>query len=172
MSQQADHPSHDDHNEVTIETLKTPPLWIQPAPIRKRIIAGLIDSLIAGVAWVSLVLCLHQKFAGPLVVSAEYIAVTFLYYVLQESMFASTIGKHFLGLRIVGNGGDPVSIREALIRNLVRVVDWLPLLYLFGALAVIISSKKQRLGDIAAGTVVTLVPERDINPPPAPFLFH
>jgi len=172
MSQQADHPSHDDHNEVTIETLKTPPLQIRPAPIRKRAIAALIDSALVSVASAMLFLWLHQKFTDLLLVSAQCLTLTFLYYVLQESIFASTIGKHLLGLRVVGNGGDPSSIQEALIRNLLRFVDWLPLLYLLGALTIAISSKKQRLGDIVAGTVVTLVAERDINPPPAPFLFH
>jgi uncharacterized RDD family membrane protein YckC len=119
-----------------------------------------------------LFLWLHHRFTDLLLVSAQYLALTFLYYVLQESVFASTIGKHLLRLRVVGNGGDPASIQEALIRNLLRLVDWLPLLYLLGALTIAISSKKQRLGDIVAGTVVTLVAERDINPPPAPFLFH
>jgi uncharacterized RDD family membrane protein YckC len=172
MPQYTNHPDHDDHREVTVETLKTPPLQIQPAPIRRRIIAAIIDSFIICVAWVSLLLWTHQKFVDPLAISVEYLAAMFLYYVLQEAMFASTIGKHLLGLRIVGNSGDPVSMGEALTRNLLRLVDWLPVLYLFGTLIIVISSKKQRLGDIVARTVVTLVAERDINPPPAPFLFH
>jgi uncharacterized RDD family membrane protein YckC len=87
-------------------------------------------------------------------------------------MFASTVGKHLLGLRVVGNEGDPVSVHEALIRNLLRVVDWLPVFYVLGAIAVARSSKRQRIGDLVARTMVTLVAERDINPPPAPFLFH
>ena len=172
MSQQADHPNHDYHNEITVETLKTPPLHVQPAPIRKRAVAALIDSTLVSVTSALLFLWIHQKFADQLLVSVQYLAVMLLYYVLQESIFASTIGKRVLGLRVVGISGDPASMQEALIRNLLRLIDWLPLLYLVGALTIAVSNKKQRLGDIAAGTIVTVAAERDINPPPAPFLLH
>jgi len=171
-SNEANHANHD-NNEVTVETLKTPPLQIEPAPIRKRALAALVDSTFVGVAWISLLLWLHAQFPQPLILSAEYLAaITFGYYVIQEGAFASTVGKYLLGLRIVGSDGDAASIRESLIRNLLRFVDWLPLLYLLGVLTIATSSKRQRLGDLAAGTVVTLAPEKDINPPPAPFLFH
>ena len=172
MSQSANHPSDDYHNEVTVETLRTPPLRIQPGPALKRVVAAVIDSLIACAVYLLILLSIHQKFANPFLVSAEYLTAMFIYYFLQESAFASTIGKSLLGLRVVGNSGDPVSTREALIRNLLRFVDWLPVLYMLGALALVLSSKKQRIGDIVAGTMVTIAAERDINPPPAPFLFH
>lgn len=172
MSHQADHQGHQQHNEVTIETLKTPPLRIQPAPNRRRVMAVLVDSVIVGVAWISLLLWFHQRIADQPIIGAEYFALTFLYYDLQETLFTSTIGKHLLGLRVVGDEGDPVSIREALIRNLLRLVDWLPVLYLLGALIIARSTKKQRLGDLVARTMVTTIAQRDRNPPPAPFLFH
>ncbi len=166
------HATRDNHNEITIETLKTPPLQIEPAPIRKRVAASLIDSLIVTFAWLLLLLWTHEGFADRLAVGAEFLAIMFLYYLLQESAFASTIGKRLLGVRVVGYDGDPMSMRQALIRNSVRLVDWLPLVYLLGGLSIAVSRKRQRLGDILAGTVVTLVAKRDISPPPAPFLFH
>jgi len=172
MSHQENHSINDDNHEVTIETLRTPPLRIQPAPTGKRVVAALIDSLIAGVVLELILLLVHQRFLGPLVVSAEFLVVTFLYYFAQEAVFASTVGKNLVGLRVVGNNGDPVATREALIRNLLRIVDWLPMLYLMGALAIILSGKKQRFGDVAAGTVVTIVAKKEATPPPAPFLFH
>lgn len=138
----------------------------------KRVIAALIDSLIVTVAWLSLVSGIHQKFADESLVGLEYLVLVFLYYVFLESAFASTVGKHLLGLRVLGSSGDPVSLRESLVRNLLRLVDWLPLFYLLGVISIVISEKKQRLGDLATGTVVALAPEKDINPPPAPFLFH
>jgi uncharacterized RDD family membrane protein YckC len=170
--QLTNHSSNDEHNEVTIETLKTPPLRINPAPISKRIFAALVDSLIVTIVWLLLVLWEHQMFENRLQITVEYFAMMFLYYVLQESIFASTIGKHLLGLRIVGYSGDPITMRESLIRNFLRFVDWLPALYPIGIVSIAISPRKQRVGDIIAGTIVTPVAKRDINPPPAPFLFH
>jgi uncharacterized RDD family membrane protein YckC len=172
MPYQENHPIHDDHHEVTIETLRTPPLHIQPAPTGQRIVAALIDSLIAGVVLALIIVLIHQTFSDALVVGAEFLAATFVYYFVLEATFASTVGKNLLGLRVVGNSGDPVSTREAFVRNLLRTIDWLPILYLVGALAMILSAKKQRVGDIMAGTVVTIVAKKEATPPPAPFLFH
>jgi len=171
MSHETNEPSHD--NEVTIETLKTPPLELRPAPLWKRVPAALVDSIIVGAAWISLLSRFTKGFWEQPIPGVGYLAtITVLYYVIQEATFASTIGKHLLKLRVVGSGGDPASTREALIRNVLRLLDWLPLLYILGLVTIALSSKRQRLGDIAAGTVVTPAPEKDINPPPAPFLFH
>ena len=171
MPDEANNLNHD--RELTVETLRTPPLRIPPAPIRKRILAALIDSLIVAAAWITLLLWLRVRMLEQLALDAESLAaIIILYYVIQESAFASTAGKRLLRLRVVGLDGDPPSIQKSIIRNLLRPVDWLPLLYILGLLTIVISSKKQRLGDIVAGTVVTLAPEKDINPPPAPFLFH
>jgi len=173
VSHEPNEPSHDKNSEVTVETLKTPPLRIPPAPIRKRALAALVDSIIVDVAWISLLSWVSNRFLEQPTLSAEYLAaITVLYYLIQEGTFASTIGKHLLKLRVVGSDGDPASMQEAVIRNVLRPFDWLPLLYLLGIVSIALSSKRQRLGDIAARTVVTLAPEKDINPPPAPFLFH
>ena len=172
MSDRENHSNHGDHHEVTIETLRTPPLVIQPAPVGKRVVAVLIDTLIVGVVLALILLLIRQSFSEPLVVSVEFLAVTFLYYFVQEAAFASTVGKNLVGLRVVGTSGDPVSTREALVRNLLRIVDWLPILYLVGGLTIFLSGKKPRLGDIVAGTVVTIAAKKEATPPPAPFLFH
>ena len=173
MSQNSNHSSQHNYKEITIETLRTPPLQIKPAPIQKRLIAALIDSVAIGLAWLAVIVALRRGIGGGLVFNAEYLAViTFVYYSLQEGLFSFTIGKRLLGLRVVGKDGDPASVIESLVRNFLRFVDWLPFLYLLGAVTIGISAKKQRLGDMAAGTVVTPAPKKDINPPPAPFLFH
>ena len=98
--------------------------------------------------------------------------VTLVYYILFEGLVATTIGKHLLKLRVVGRAGDPITFKEALLRNVLRFVDWLPLLYIIGLTFLLTSKQKQRVGDLVAGTVVTPALEKDINPPPAPFLFH
>jgi uncharacterized RDD family membrane protein YckC len=173
MSQHTNHQADDDHKEVTIETLRTPPLRIQAAPVKKRLIAGLMDSVIVVLVWLVAITVLRQGPETQLVVSAWYLGVlSFVYYFLQEGLFSATIGKRLSGLRVVGKSGDPASMRESLIRNLLRFVDWLPAFYVLGAVIIAISTDRRRFGDMVAGTAVTLAPEKDINPPSAPFLFH
>jgi hypothetical protein len=55
---------------------------------------------------------------------------------------------------VVCDGGAPITLRESLIRNLLRVVDILPANYLVGLVAMVVSPEGKRLGDVAAGTVV------------------
>lgn len=81
--------------------------------------------------------------------------VQFGYPVLFETLASGrTPGKRWTGLRVVKLGGGPVTFTSSAIRNLVRLVDALPGLYLVGMIAVLSSKRNQRLGDMAAGTIV------------------
>jgi uncharacterized RDD family membrane protein YckC len=172
---------HHDHEEISIETLSTPPIRIYPAPLTRRIVAGAIDSFAVFLLWLTLIgewgnLSISWVTASvgsvPAITLAYLVATTFVYYFVLEWIFASTIGKWLLRLRVVGKDGDPCSLGASLKRNLLRFLDWLPLFYIIATLCILISHDRQRLGDRVASTIVTKVPEKDINPPPAPFLFH
>ena len=65
-----------------------------------------------------------------------------------------TPGKRALGLMVLNDDGSPVRWPAALTRNLLRAVDFLPLLYAFGLVAMLVNRDFKRLGDLAAGTVV------------------
>ncbi|MCB1668604.1 MAG: RDD family protein [Porticoccaceae bacterium] len=65
-----------------------------------------------------------------------------------------TPGKKKYGLRVVNDDFTPVSWGNSCIRNLLRSADFLPFLYTFGLISMVVSSKFQRLGDLAAGTLV------------------
>ena len=69
-----------------------------------------------------------------------------------------TVGKRLLRLRVVDQRGLKLQFSQVLIRNLLRVVDGLPLFYLVGGISSLISRKNQRLGDLAAGTIVVRTP--------------
>ena len=175
MSHHSDH-NHDGHREISIETLSTPPLKIHPAPVSKRVVAGLLDSSIIALVWIALIGFQHQTpalYLIHLMPSDAYLGgIVFAYYFLQEGLFAATIGKTLLKLRVVEMTGDPCSFGGSFKRNLLRFVDWLPALYILAAVIISVSHEKLRLGDIVAKTIVTTAPEKNINPPPAPFLFH
>jgi uncharacterized RDD family membrane protein YckC len=66
-----------------------------------------------------------------------------------------TPGKRTAGIRVIQAGGAPIDFRAACIRNLLAVADFLPAFHLLGALLILLSERRQRLGDMAAGTVVT-----------------
>src|SRR5208282_436556 len=167
------HDHDNDHNrDITIETLSSPPIKINPAPLGKRFAAALIDCLILSIFWL---LILHTTSSNPNGLLEELLSisiVSFLYFLISEGFFAATLGKFVMKLRVVGKSGDPCSFTESLKRNILRFEDWLPTFYLVGAASIFLSQERQRIGDRFAGTVVSVLPPRDSTPPPAPFLFH
>jgi uncharacterized RDD family membrane protein YckC len=69
-----------------------------------------------------------------------------------------TVGKKLLGLRVVDAEGMRLQFDQVVTRNLLRVIDLLPLAYVVGGLSCWLSKKCQRLGDIAANTIVVRIP--------------
>ena len=76
------------------------------------------------------------------------------YMVFEIAMNGQSPGKRALGLRVIKVHGYPISFSDSAIRNLVRIVDFLPLFYGIGLLAMLLNKNWQRLGDLAAGTLV------------------
>ena len=77
------------------------------------------------------------------------------YYPVSEAVWSGkTIGKYAFGLRVVGDQGEPIQVSQAVIRNLIRIVDFLPFFYGIGIIALFWNGRGKRLGDLAAGTVV------------------
>jgi uncharacterized RDD family membrane protein YckC len=75
------------------------------------------------------------------------------YYTVCEAATGATLGKRMVGIRVVGEDGDDVTLGAALVRNLLRLVDAL-FFYLVGFLFALTSTRDQRLGDRAAHTIV------------------
>src|SRR5437867_9528930 len=81
--------------------------------------------------------------------------VWFGYDVAFETLASGrTPGKRATGLRVVRLGGEPVGFAASAVRNLLRLVDGLPGIYAVGAACILFSRRNQRLGDLAAGTLV------------------
>jgi uncharacterized RDD family membrane protein YckC len=166
-----------ERGEITIDTLSSPPPHVIPASLFRRGLAAIIDSLILLSVWALGVFSSTGSFLGlmrtwtsPLV---GYLALlVFAYYFILEGLLGATLGKFLLRLRVYDMEGDPCSFGASFKRNALRFIDWLPFFYLIGAASVLVSSERQRIGDRMARTIVSNAPEKDINPPPAPFLFH
>ena len=82
-------------------------------------------------------------------------AATFLYQGLSETFVGGrTLGKRVMGLRARSAGGEPLAKGQAIVRNLLRAVDFLPLGYVVGGLLSLFGPASQRLGDLVAKTIV------------------
>jgi len=89
----------------------------------------------------------------------------------------ATPGKRIMGLQVVMDSGLPVTPGASFVRNLLRAADFLPFLYAVGVLSVLLRADFQRLGDLAAGTLVVYaepvrlhgaIPDADPAPPVHP----
>jgi uncharacterized RDD family membrane protein YckC len=77
------------------------------------------------------------------------------YYIFFEVAWnGRSPGKKWASLRVICADGSPITLTESIIRNLVRLVDFLPLYYALGVLIMFIDARARRLGDLAAGTLV------------------
>lgn len=77
------------------------------------------------------------------------------YFALFETIWnGQTPGKRLVGLRVIDVSGRPVTAYAAILRNLLRLVDQLPGFYALAIVSVLLTERNQRLGDLAAGTVV------------------
>jgi len=83
-------------------------------------------------------------------------AMQFFYHVLFEVLGGGrTPGKRWTGLRVVRTGGRPIRFVRSMLRNVLRIVDSIPFsFYAVGMASVFITNQNQRLGDLAAGTLV------------------
>lgn len=148
--------------------------------LTRRVMAALIDVgvilvlllVIAGVFGDQNATGVRDKIGGrgP---AGLFLLLTFLYFFVSELAWTQTIGKRALKLRVARLDGTKPAAGPTLVRNLVRLVDWLPALYLVGFISAFATgSRRQRLGDLAAQTLVVPItnaaePPPDEPPPPA-----
>jgi len=158
------------NDKLTIETPEQTALEFPLAGVGSRCLALLLDLLIqTGIILVLLILLLtigYQIRGAASWVSAFglwaqaifYLAlfvVYFGYYAIFESVWnGQTPGKRVSHLRVIQESGRPVQVWQAIVRNLMRVVDQLPGFYAVGLASSLLSKQNRRLGDFVAGTVV------------------
>ncbi|HUC60864.1 MAG TPA: RDD family protein [Alphaproteobacteria bacterium] len=83
--------------------------------------------------------------------------VALLYFIVMEATLGATLGKLIVKLRVVNEAdGSPIGWRASVVRNVLRIADG-AFLYLVGFILVLATKKRQRLGDLVAGTVVTRI---------------
>lgn len=145
---------------LPIETPEGISFSYEPASLTDRGKAYLIDLLIR-IAALLVIGLLFLLFLGPAVLAGVglWLILAFLvewgYYVLFEIIWdGQSPGKRLFDLRVIKSAGHPIGFYDSVLRNLLRAADALPLTYAVGALAMLVTRRFQRLGDIAADTIV------------------
>jgi len=153
---------------LNIHTPENVAFGYQVAGIGSRFLATLIDTLLIGVLQVVVVVTylviLNVLDIDPSGSASAWVAaimgiIIFIfywgYYILFEIFWnGQTPGKRWTSLRVIRTDGTPVTLSESLIRNLIRIVDFLPAMYGVGVITMFIDKQSRRLGDIAAGSLV------------------
>lgn len=83
-----------------------------------------------------------------------YMFLALSYHIVMEKVVAATLGKIIMGLTFEKVDGGLYGWKPVLLRNILRIIDGLPIFYLVGFIFVVATPKKQRLGDFAASTLV------------------
>lgn len=146
------------------------------AGIGSRFIAALLDTIIISIAFLIILIpgTFGATFLIKLILSAfgrsssggletwvlagtgllSFLVIAFYYVLFEAFWHGQTPGKRRLGVRVIREGGHSLNFSASMIRNLIRLIDFLPLYYVIGILVIFIDPKSRRLGDLAAGTVV------------------
>jgi uncharacterized RDD family membrane protein YckC len=173
---------------ITIETPEGVDLQLVIAGLGSRFLGRFVDFLIQAVIITLLLLATGGSIAaagsdGGGWFAAFAIVIVFLSLFAYDIPFevwghGRTPGKRVAGTRVVGLRGEPIDLVSSIIRNVVRLIDFLPGLYLIGTVSVLSTAQCQRLGDLAAGTLVvrdrfggvsgrgSIVPEAPLSVPP------
>lgn len=103
-----------------------------------------------------------SKVTGGLVMLFMFFMEWFYNVIFEAGTRGATPGQRSMKLRVMSMTGGPVTLAQAVMRNFLRVVDFMPGLYLTGIVCMLFTKRFQRLGDLVANTVVTYA-----DPPPA-----
>ena len=162
-----------------LETPEGIDLPLRPAGLPVRCLAFAIDGLIrllillvTGFAWFFM-----GKFGAGLASISAFLLLWWYMVFFEVLNQGRSPGKQLLGIQVIHSDGTPIGWPASLIRNLLRFVDFLPFAYCLGMLSMLNNSKFQRLGDLAAGTLVVYQAQTtqrgvlpDVAASPAPIL--
>jgi uncharacterized RDD family membrane protein YckC len=149
-------------SDLVVATPERVSFDFQVAGLGTRAIAQLLDLLIVSGILIAVIFFASAAVTvtgsstlGTLVLIFGAFIVVFGYFWISEALFSGqTLGKKAFRLRAVGDRGEPLTFMQAGIRNVVRIVDFLPYGYGVGMIVLFANGKGKRLGDLAAGTIV------------------
>jgi uncharacterized RDD family membrane protein YckC len=153
-----------DERVYTVETPEQIDLAYDVAGIGSRFLAALVDhvviAMLLSLGCMLLMIVLDRVNLGlntglvvSLFVIGIYLAICGYYIFFETTWNGQTPGKRVMGIRMVRIGGRPIGFLGSTIRNLIRLADFLPVLYGIGMLVMFFNRRSCRLGDLAAGVL-------------------
>lgn len=162
-------------DSLTLSTPERVSLSLPVAGVGSRTGAYLIDTAAMFLFWlvVYFVLSLGMQVIDELralsgitqmVLLIGVFATQWIYWTATETFWnGQSLGKRLVGIRVVREDGSPVGFFESAVRNLLRVIDFLPAAYCLGVITTLFSRQHRRLGDIAAGTLLIREEKIDLD---------
>ncbi len=153
---------YDSSNNLPIDTPENVVLDAEIAGFGTRCVAAMIDYFILVIVLIVVTIlfanALRGGSAGSWGIAAlaliQFCIVTFYHLFFEFLWNGQTPGKRWIGIRVIQSNGLPLTTSGAIIRNLLRLFDFLPVLYGVGLIALFATKNTQRLGDLAAKTIV------------------
>ncbi len=177
--------------QLTVDTPEQIALHLPLAGVGSRFLAVAVDTVLQAFLYVAAIV--GVGFVGSLFRTAAWRTVLALgpavsillgfciywgYFAVFEIVWnGQTPGKRVTGLRVIKESGRPINAYEAIARNVLRAIDFLPALYAVGVVVMILDRCSRRLGDYVAGTIVVYdktgtalpdLPRRASDAPAAP----
>jgi len=144
--------------ELEIITPEHVHIRIEPAGVGSRFLAIFIDAVlvlaISGFIGGLLRIALPAGIAAALAVTLNFVLTWGWHVWFEVRHQGRTPGKRALRLRVIDARGLPVSLHQSIVRNIVRMLDFAPAFYGVGAIAMLVTPSRRRLGDLVADTVV------------------
>ena len=148
---------------VAAETPEGILLELRPAGLSARFNAFALDFLVRiliGYAAFLVAIPLMGRFSLGLMAVLAFLLEWFYPVVFELSRSGATPGKSMFGIKVVMDNGLPITPAASFTRNLLRVADFLPLLFGAGIVSMLLRQDSKRLGDLAAATIVVHQPLR------------
>jgi uncharacterized RDD family membrane protein YckC len=148
-------------DRVAIATPEGVELEVELAGLGSRFLAEAIDWVLKAIVVGALAILLYAIGSG--VATAVFLVLVFIIWFGYDVLFevlsnGRTPGKRACGLRVVRSGGQPIGFVASSVRNLLRIVDGPLTSYVAGIVSIVVSKRNQRLGDMAADTLVVREP--------------
>ncbi len=143
-----------------------PEMGTEKDVVLQRIVAYIIDMVIVGIVGIALSFTglIFGSVVGRIsagvgvttIILFGFLSLAFMlfYAFLLEGYWGQTLGKKIMGIVVVKEDGSPCTYEASIVRNLLRIIDTLPQLYIAGFIVIALTDKRQRIGDRLANTIV------------------
>lgn len=152
---------------MTIDTPEQIALELQVAGIGSRFLAIAVDTVLQLILYITVFMALSLAqvpavlrtsivgVAGPALAILFGFSIYWGYFATFEILWSGrTPGKRLAGIRVIKETGRPINAFEAIGRNVLRAIDFLPAGYAVGLVCMMLNKYSRRLGDYVAGTIV------------------